>query len=478
MKENILIKKIFLNIQNINKCALISDYKEKITYGELFHIVTDLSSYLKKEQIALIVMNNDVGAVVFYLACLMVGTVPIIVDKKVTRLEINQYIKKYKPELVLILSQSDLMDMFDWNSDYTKMRNIYRHILYRSKVKVKKRISSLLAILLPTSGTIHVSKLVRVSKENIYDNAKNICKALQISTDDIAITSLPLSYTYGLSVLNTHLLKHATILLTDKSVLQKSFWQFSNHYKATSFAGVPYTYELLERNGHLNKENTIKVYTQAGGRLSIRLQKLFTEYCIQNAKKFYVMYGQTEATARISVLQMDYAIKKMGSVGRVINGGAVHIQKQNPFVDEGEIIYSGKNVCLGYCSNLEDISKDDENDGVLYTGDIGYIDEEGFIFITGRKSDFIKKYGRRICLSSIAKMIDEQYDIEVIVRYEEPVIVIIFEEKHKEKMKVLEETLYQYLHLKKTDILFQMTRQFERTYNGKVIMGGTNAKYI
>lgn len=478
MERNILIRKIFSDTQNSDKCALISDYNEKIIYSELLHLVTDVSSYLKEEQVALLVMNNDMGAVVFYLACLMAGTVPIIVDKNVTRIEIDQYIEKYKPEFVLIPLQNEMEDVFDENSEYSKVKTIYRHVLYRSTVNVEKRISPLLAVLLPTSGTTHVSKLVRVSKENIYDNAKNICETLQITADDVAITSLPLSYTYGLSVLNTHLLKHATVLLTDKSVLQKSFWNFSNQYKATSFAGVPYTYELLEKNGHIHKENTIKVYTQAGGRLPVRLQKLFTEYCLQNDKKFYVMYGQTEATARISVLPMEYAIKKMGSVGWVISGGKVHIQKQNPMLGDGEIIYTGKNVCLGYCSSLEDMNLDDENNGVLHTGDIGYVDEDGFIYITGRKSDFIKKYGRRICLTSVAKMLDEQYDIEAIVKYRDPVIIIIFEEKHKEKMEKLEATLYQHLHLTKSDLAFRMVKQFERTYNGKLIMGGTNEEHI
>lgn len=470
MENNTLIRKIFSGIQNGDKYALISDHKEKVTYDELIHIVTDLSVRLKEGRIALLVMNNDVGAVVFYLACLMVGTVPIIVDKKVTRMEIDQYIRKYDPEFVLILSQSELVDVFDGNSDYLRTKIIYRHILYENIDTVKKDISPSLAILLPTSGTTHVSKLVRVGKENIYDNAKNICDTLQIAEDDVAITSLPLSYTYGLSVLNTHLLKHATILLTDKSVLQKSFWDFLNYYKATSFAGVPYTYELLEKSGHIDKENTIKVYTQAGGRLSVRLQKLFTEYCLQNRKKFFVMYGQTEATARISILQMEYAREKMGSVGQVISGGKVHIQKQKPMQNEGEIVYTGKNVCLGYCSCLEDMKRGDENNGVLHTGDIGYMDEDGFLYITGRKSDFIKKYGRRICLSGVARMIDERYGIEAIVKYKEPVLIIIFEKKHREQLKELEETLYKHLHLSKSDFSFRMIEQFERTYNGKISM--------
>ncbi len=478
MINNRLIETIFSDFQNSDKYALISEHKEEITYRQLFRLVTDVSVYLKGERLALLIMNNDVGAVVFYLACLKAGTIPIILDKKVTETEVEQYIKTYEPNFILLPLDSEMEVATDRSSDYVKTITIYRHVLYENTGAAEKETFPLLAILLPTSGTTHVSRLVRISKENIYDNAKNICNSLQISEEDVAITSIPLSYTYGLSVLHTHLLKHATILLTDKSVLQKKFWDFSNQYRATSFAGVPYTYELLEKNGHINKENTIKTYTQAGGRLPVRLQKLFMEYCLRTGKKFYVMYGQTEATARISILQMEYAGEKLGSVGQPIDGGKVFIETQDSVQNEGEIIYAGKNVCLGYCSCLEELKREDENGGVLHTGDIGYLDKDGFLYITGRKSDFIKKYGRRICLSDIAVMIEEQYGIQAVVRYEESVFIITCENKHKEKVKQLEETLYLQLHLSKSDFLFRVVKQFERTYNGKIRMGGTNDKYL
>ena len=478
MINNRLIETIFSGFQNSDKCALISEHKEEITYQQLFRLVTETGTYLKEERVALLIMNNDVGAVIFYLSCLMVGTIPIILDKKVTESEVQQYIKTYEPEFIFVPQDSEMEVVADRSSGYGMTKAIYRHVLYENTGVAVKDISPLLAVLLPTSGTTHVSKLVRISKENIYDNAKNICSSLQINETDVAITSIPLSYTYGLSVLHTHLLKHATILLTDKSVLQRKFWDFANQYRTTSFAGVPYTYELLEKNGHINKENTIKTDTQAGGRLPVRLQKLFMEYCLRTGKKFYVMYGQTEATARISILQMEYAGEKLGSVGQPIDGGKIFIETRDSAQHEGEIIYIGKNVCLGYCTCLEELKRNDENGGVLHTGDIGSLDKDGFLYITGRKSDFIKKYGRRICLSDIAVMMEEQYGIQAVVRYEEPVFIIVFEDRHKEKLKELEETLYLQLHLSKSDFSFRMVKEFERTYNGKIRMGATNDKYL
>lgn len=454
--------------------ALISDSGEIITYSELTHIVGDVSKHLERNSLALLVMNNDVGAVAFYLACLLVGTVVIIVDKDIAELEMNNYIQQYEPDYIIISkSKSTFVDV-----NYEPSLMLYRHILYKNVEVATKSIHSDLAILLPTSGTTHISKLVRISKENIYDNAKNICKELEITHNDVAITSLPLSYTYGLSVLNTHLLKHATVLLTDKSVLQKSFWEFLNKYKATSFAGVPYTYELLEKSGYLLKESSLKIYTQAGGRLSLRLQQKFTEYCCKKGKRFYVMYGQTEATARISILHMKYASDKLGSVGKAICGGVVYIENQNASTNEGEIVYTGKNVCMGYCTCLNDLALGDENKGILHTGDYGYLDEDGFIYITGRREDFIKKYGRRICLSSISRMLDEEYDVKVVCSYEEPTIIVEYEKENEMKIKKIKETLHRSLHLSQSDISFRMIDKFKRTSNGKICRGGEYGKNI
>ena len=126
-------------------------------------------------------------------------------------------------------------------------------------------------------------------------------------------------------MLNTLLLRHGTVLLTGKSVVQKSFFEFANVNGATSFAGVPYTYELLEKSGHLQKDNSIQKYTQAGGRLSLNLRDKFAKYCKENDKTFTIMYGQTEATARMTVLPWQEIERKRGSAGKVICGGKLWI---------------------------------------------------------------------------------------------------------------------------------------------------------
>ena len=462
-----------------DKYALITDKREKVTYSALDTMIHELTKCIMGNRLALIIMNNDLGAVVFYLLCLKAGIVPIIVEKNASAIEIQQYIQQYEPEYILTLKSNMTIQSVLEKWSFHPIKEIFRHTLYEKGKSGRKKIHKDLAILLPTSGTTHVSKLVRISRENLNDNAENICEALKIQSDDIAVTSLPLSYTYGLSVLNTHLFKHATVLLTDKSVLQKSFWELVDKYKVTSFAGVPYTYELLQMNGHLEKENPIKVYTQAGGRLSPGLQKIYTGHCIETDKKFFVMYGQTEATARMSVLQMEDAQRKTGSVGKAIPGGTFFVEKNRGSDQDGEIIYSGKNVCMGYCSCLEDLELGDVNEGSLRTGDFGYLDEDGFLYITGRKGDFIKKYGRRINLNSISQMIEEIWEVKTCCTYKNNLIVIVYEEKSRNRIPEIQRELYQRLHLRQSDFSYYGVDHFERTYNGKIHLGGkSNGKYI
>lgn len=250
------------------KTAILDDTGGKYSYLDLDIAVAEVSGKLQGYQLALTEMDNSLESIVFYLSCLYMEIPVIIVNKGIGSYELFQYIHKYNMDLIF-LSNDSATELLLERAYYRKCR-IRNCSLYLGKKIMKKDIYFQLALLLPTSGTSKVSKLVRISKENLIDNAKNIIQTLDIVEGDIAITSLPLSYSFGLSVLHTHLMKHATILLTSKSAAQKSFWEFANHNSVTSFAGVPYTYEILFKSGHMMKKNTIKKYIQAGGRLSLR----------------------------------------------------------------------------------------------------------------------------------------------------------------------------------------------------------------
>jgi acyl-CoA synthetase (AMP-forming)/AMP-acid ligase II len=155
---------------------------------------------------------------------------------------------------------------------------------------------------------------------------------------------------------------------------------------------------------------SLKYITQAGGKLSIELSAEFADICADKGIEFYVMYGQTEATARMSYLPWEYANTKVGSIGVAIPGGKFWLEDENGNVIKkndtiGELVYQGDNVTMGYAESCFDLQNDDENNGILRTGDLAKIDPDGFYYITGRNKRFLKMYGNRVNLDEIEELI-------------------------------------------------------------------------
>ncbi|MET7332445.1 AMP-binding protein [Nonomuraea sp. NPDC005650] len=252
-----------------------------------------------------------------------------------------------------------------------------------------------LAVLLATSGSTGNPKLVRLSREAVLANATAIATALSIVPDEIAPTSLPLHYSYGLSVLNSHLVAGATVMLTEAGLLERSFWTHLDAHRCTSLAAVPYQYEMLRRLRYDRSEHPALVtLTQAGGRLGEDLVKEFAG----QADRFFVMYGQTEATARITVLPPDRLADRPGSAGQAVPGGRLA-------VDEGEVVYHGPNVMMGYAETAADLARGDDLGGVLRTGDLGRLDSEGFLYLTGRLKRIAKIFGVRVNLDDVERLL-------------------------------------------------------------------------
>ena len=229
------------------------------------------------------------------------------------------------------------------------------------------------------------------------------------------ITTLPMNYTYGISILNTHLAVGATILMTQKTLMQREFWDFFTREKATSFGGVPYTYEMLDKLMFFRRKlPDLRTMTQAGGKILPALHKKFAEYAAKEGKHFVVMYGQAEATARMAYLPPEKALEKCGSTGVAIPGGKFDLIDANGGKittpdTVGELVYTGDNVTLGYAVCGADLAKGDERGGVLQTGDMAQFDADGYFYIVGRKKRFLKIFGNRVGLDETERLIKTQY---------------------------------------------------------------------
>lgn len=344
--------------------AIITDDGRRLTYAELAERVRERAKELERGVLQFCLCKNDVESVVEYLACLEAGASVVMLDAN-KDVETIEYLREiYKPGVT--------------------------------------RCHPDLALCLTTSGSTGSPKLVRLTKRNILSNAESIAKYLQIDEHERPITMLPMYYSYGLSIINSHLLKGATILLTDKTYAQREFWNFLREQQATSMSGVPYTWEMLWRLRFFRMDLPfVKTMTQAGGKLNAEMAKEYIDNAAATGKRFIVMYGQTEATARMSYLPWERAQEKYASIGVAIPGGEFSL------AEDGELIYRGENVCMGYAECAEDLMKGDENQGVLHTGDIARVDEEGFYYIIGRKKRFVKIWGNRCNLDAVEQIVKQ-----------------------------------------------------------------------
>jgi len=273
-----------------------------------------------------------------------------------------------------------------------------------------------LAILLATSGSTGDAKFVRLSAANLESNALAIAGYLGLGPGEIAIQSLPMHYSYGLSVLNSHLAAGGAVAIPKYSFMHPEFWRLAEERRCTSFAGVPYMYETLRRLRIQPTDSpALRTLTQAGGHLRAELAEYFHEAALRRQGRLFVMYGQTEATARMAYVPPEQLAEKPGTIGRAIPGGKLWLE---PVANEPalhELHYRGPNVMLGYAAGPADLARGDEQGGLLATGDLAECDGDGFFRITGRLSRFAKLLGKRVNLASVETEIESRFSAKAAV---------------------------------------------------------------
>jgi acyl-CoA synthetase (AMP-forming)/AMP-acid ligase II/acyl carrier protein len=372
--------------------ALITD-DGVVTYAELGQSVAEATSALGADRrLLLLRAGNDVGSVVWYLAALT-GRHPalLVSPNDVTALESLQ--AAYEPDLVL-----DASTTADHAERLTSSAGP-RHDLHPS-----------LSLLLSTSGSTGSPKLVRLSRRNVWSNAAAIARYLHLSNTDRAFTTLPMQYCYGLSVINSHLIAGASVVLQNSSVLDSVFWDRFTRLGATSLAGVPHTFDLLDRIGFDDFDlPSLRLVTTAGGRLEPERVRRYALLGQARGWRFYAMYGQTEATARMAYLTPGRAVASPSSIGAPIDKGSFELDTGQGEAGQadGELIYRGPNVMLGYAQNPTDLALGRTIES-LHTGDLARRTPDGSFEIVGRRHRFIKPYGQRIDLQILERLLSTQ----------------------------------------------------------------------
>tara|TARA_B100000767_G_C19771275_1_gene540160 strand:+ start:850 stop:2226 length:1377 start_codon:yes stop_codon:yes gene_type:complete len=392
-----------------SKIALIDSNNKKITYRKLVEDSEFIKKNLNKKSINLIIASNTYESICGYIGFLNQSkNITILLDESFNNKFINKIISIYKPNFIY----SPINFKFILN--FLKVIKFKNYVLYKTKFKNNKKINFKNYLLLSTSGTTQSPKFVRHSKNSILDNTKKIIENLKIKKNHMTITTLPMGYSYGLSVINTHLLSGGTIVINKNTIFEKEFWKKFQLNNITSLNGVPEFYEFLRRINIKNyKISNLKFITQAGGKLAEPHLLYYQKLCASNKINFIVMYGQTEAGPRMSSLIPKYFHKKINSIGKPLKTYKFSlVNKQNKKLDKigdiGEIIFKGKSVCLGYSKTQRDLTKGDVNNNILATGDLAKKDKDGFYYIVGRKNKIIKLFGKRINLLDVEKFLKKK----------------------------------------------------------------------
>ena len=393
------------------KIAAITDRGETLTYGELRTFVPTFRDAVQGRPLVFLFCENSLGALMGYVAALDGGIVPLLLDVNMDAQLRDALIETYHPSY--IWAPEEYAQTLPYPQSFAA-----RGYSLRKTELSPYPLHEELALLITTSGSTGSPKLVRQSVKNLESNARSIVQYLEITEQERAITPLPMNYVYGLSIINSHLMAGAMLLMTTSGVLQKAFWQFFKAQGSTSMAGVPYTYEMLKKLRIFRMElPSLKTLTQAGGKLVPELHREYAQWTQETGRKFVVMYGAAEATARMGYLPFERSLEKFGSMGIAIPGGELWLEDAQGNVIEatgtvGELCYCGDNVTLGYAERGEDLAKGDERGGVLRTGDMATRDDDGYYTIVGRKKRFLKMFGNRVSLDEVERMIKREFEID------------------------------------------------------------------
>ncbi|MDA9708604.1 AMP-binding protein [Alphaproteobacteria bacterium] len=386
---------------SLKKTAIILNENIQLTYSELLLKVSDISNLITSRSICLIKASNDLESLLIYLACLKKKSIAIIIDNNTRESSFLEIINNFSPSYIFF-NKNNLNNIL-----YKKIYNKFLDNFYEIKKKVNKKIDKDIALLISTSGSTGSVKFAKLSYENLRSNTLNIIDYLKVSQEDCTISNLPMYYSYGLSIINTHIYSGAKIILTNKGLIDKKLINLIKQYPITNFNGVPFTYEILFKfklqKYYLSK---LSFLTQAGGKIKKEYFDKIINTLGKANTKFFIMYGQTEASPRMSYYLVKNKTFKNGVIGKAIKGGKFYLlNHHNKIISKpntiGRLIYEGPNIFLGYANNYLDMKNNQSSLRSLDTGDLAKFNTKNQYILVSRDSRFVKIEDKRINLDDI-----------------------------------------------------------------------------
>ncbi|MFI9007912.1 AMP-binding protein [Actinosynnema sp. NPDC053489] len=436
-----------------------------LSYGDLAALVGTAERALRHNGKALVLCagDRDLPTLVTYLAALRSGhTVAFLPASR-------EVLSEYEPEFILPAPDGAGNPV---DGDYEPVGDVIAgvRLLRRRAGRTAEAIFERTAVLLATSGSTGSPKAVRLSYDGLAGNSAAVVRALGITAAERAPTTLPITHAYGLSVVNSHLLAGASLVLTDRSPLSLATWDHLVRARATSFAAVPTTYAAFgPAHADLLGRTEIRTMTQAGARLRDELALRFAGLMERRRGRFFCMYGQTEATSRISCLDPADLPERLGSVGVAVPGGTVTVEAveahDRAVPGEGAVHYRGPGVMLGYAAGRADLGRGREVD-VLDTGDLGYL-RDGYLYLTGRTKRIVKVLGARVSLDDLERLVERPGHPAALASGEDDV-VCLFGAGDPAVHEVQRRRLAEALGVPSRHVVVRRVDRLPRTATGKV----------
>jgi len=392
-----------------NAPAVVDNLGFSLTYGDLVGFADGFCEKAGGRTLIFILCENCAGALAGYAACLSGRIVPLMLGNGMDRRLLKALIAEYRPAFLWV-PESAAGDF-----GYPCVLEGFGYALIKTRLEPGPLYDGL-SLLLTTSGSTGSPKLVRHSYENVESIARSVAEVFGMDENERGMVSLPLQFTQGLNVASSHLYGGSVALLSTDALMKREFWAFFKAQQATSFTGVPYSYEVLDRLRFFRMDLPhLRTINQGGGRLTDALFMKCAKYAADTGRRFVATYGATETTSRMAYLPPELAPEKCGSIGVAMPCGSISLFDDGREIRDanktGEIVYKGPNVTLGYAERSADLARGDERGGVYATGDLAWRDEDGCHYIVGRKKRFLKLYGYRIGLDEAELLIKNELGV-------------------------------------------------------------------
>ena len=435
--------------------ALIDDQSDQwCSYKELSERALVWAGRLSgPKSLVLLAPRNQIDDIACFLGAITAGHAVALIDPAISSSRLSELIAEYAPDLIIMPKDGRLILEGHANSN--------------------NDIAAANAVLLSTSGSTGSPKFARLTLQNLTSNAHAIARSLSINPGDCGAGHLQVHYSYGLSVLTSHLVVGASVVLTEASFTDSRFWKLFRNRPITQLPGVPFHYEMMIKLGlqRLPIQN-VRVLTQAGGFLHLEARKKLWQFMDDRGGRFHVMYGQTEAAPRMTTLAHEQFLEAPQSVGIALDGGKIEVHDEHGVMCgigvPGSVRYRGPNVMLGYAVNRADLILGDTQNGILETGDLGWLDAQGRLTLTGRAKRFGKVYGLRVSLDEIERLLSDVGNFVVMQRQENQLDLVTERPSLEKKIAGAQILLKQHFNIPANAYKFHSVEAFAYTARNKI----------